>query len=205
MEDNLIKEQPTEEQATVSDETLVKSADSEGGSLNNLGVNFGKFKSADALFEAYKALEAEFTRKSQRLSELEKDKTEKATINENFINDELSSFLSRQSDASPFADELKNLSIQQGGRVDFDNLWASLLVNKLASGESKLDNPIIKKYVFQDEELKNHVIENYMKELKSNQPPFVICRDNGERVTGQKPVTPSSLAEAKKLVEDLFS
>ena len=32
----------------------------------------GKFRSADALAEAYSALEAEFTRRSQRLRELER-------------------------------------------------------------------------------------------------------------------------------------
>lgn len=35
------------------------------------GVNFGKFKSADALLKAYLELEAEFTRRSKRLKELE--------------------------------------------------------------------------------------------------------------------------------------
>ena len=33
--------------------------------------SFGKFKSADALLNAYNSLEAEFTRRSQRLRELE--------------------------------------------------------------------------------------------------------------------------------------
>lgn len=35
------------------------------------GGGFGKFKSADALLNAYNSLEAEFTRRSQRLRELE--------------------------------------------------------------------------------------------------------------------------------------
>ena len=34
-------------------------------------VSFGKFKDAESLFRAYNALEAEFTRRSQRLRELE--------------------------------------------------------------------------------------------------------------------------------------
>ena len=34
-------------------------------------MNFGKFKSADALLKAYLELEAEFTRRSKRLKELE--------------------------------------------------------------------------------------------------------------------------------------
>ena len=80
-----------------------------------------------------------------------------------------------------------------------------MAVSKLASGQSKKDNPIIKKYVFQDEELKNFVIENYMKQLNEKKPPIVISSDIGERATGQTPASPKSLAEAKKMVEDMFS
>ena len=39
---------------------------------------FGKFKSADALLNAYNSLEAEFTRRSQRLRELEERETHAA-------------------------------------------------------------------------------------------------------------------------------
>lgn len=38
----------------------------------------GKFKDADALLSAYNSLQAEFTRKCQRLAELEKQKEEQA-------------------------------------------------------------------------------------------------------------------------------
>ena len=38
------------------------------------GVPVGKFKNVDDLYQAYNNLQAEFTRKSQRLAELEKDK-----------------------------------------------------------------------------------------------------------------------------------
>lgn len=38
---------------------------------NEVAQNFGKFKSVDALYSAYLSLEAEFTRRSQRLKELE--------------------------------------------------------------------------------------------------------------------------------------
>ena len=203
MEDIINEEQPAMEQAEVLEKTQ-ECAVSEAGSSNENG-GLGKFKSPEALYQAYKALEAEFTRKSQRLSEMEKEKSEKATVDEKRVEDELSSFLSKRSEASPYAEQLKTKSLAEGGRVDFENMLPAILVENLESGSSKFDNPIIKKYVFQDEELKNYVIESYMKELKLGQPPFVISGDKGEKVTGQKPATPASLAEAKKLVEDMFS
>ena len=79
------------------------------------------------------------------------------------------------------------------------------MLENLASGGSKLDNPIVKKYVVQDDELRNYVIETYMQNLKQNQPPYLISGDKGEKVTGQKPATPMSLKDAKKMVEEMFS
>lgn len=45
----------------------------EAGKSNEAAAELGKFGSVDALLNAYRALEAEFTRRSQRLSELEKE------------------------------------------------------------------------------------------------------------------------------------
>ena len=39
-------------------------------------INLGKFKDAESLLKAYNSLQTEFTKKSQRLSELENSKTE---------------------------------------------------------------------------------------------------------------------------------
>lgn len=203
MEEEIKEEQPVMEQANVSGETIDKSADSLTGSSQENGV--GKFKSAEALLEAYKALEAEFTRKSQRLSELEKEKAEAAIVDEKKVEDELNMFLSKNSEAVPFAEQLKAKSLAEGGRVDFENIFTSVAVANLAGGGSKLDNPIIKKYVVQDDELRNYVIETYMKELKNNQPPYLISGDRGEKVTVQKSVTPASLTDAKRLIEEMFS
>ncbi len=194
-------EQPTLEPADVSNETIEKSVASEGGSQEE--GKFGKFRTAEALFDAYKSLEAEFTRKSQRLSELEKDIEEKATVDKQSVESDLSSFLSEHSEALPYAEKLKSLAAE--GETNFDSMLAKIILEDLKSGASKMENPIIKKYVFQDEELKNHVIENYMKQLRSGEAPKVISGDNGQKVAGVKPATPQSLKEAKKMVEDLFS
>lgn len=46
-------------------------ADARSGEGAAAGADLGKFKSVDALLNAYSSLEAEFTRRSQRLRELE--------------------------------------------------------------------------------------------------------------------------------------
>lgn len=199
------REQPQLEQTNATVKAESTSVDSECGSQKT-NSEFGKFKSAEALLAAYNSLEAEFTRKSQRLSELEKEKAVATTVPDvSVVESELQKFLLNNADAVPFADELKSLALQHNGKPEFDVLYKNLALTKLESGQSKKDNPIIKKYVFQDEELKNLVVENYMKELNNQKPPIVINSDLGEKVAGQKPATPQTLREAKILVEKMFS
>lgn len=50
---------------------IQKAAEPAEAEKENAAAAFGKFKDAEALWEAYQALEAEFTRRSQRLKELE--------------------------------------------------------------------------------------------------------------------------------------
>lgn len=53
-------------------EEVVKEASQEDSCAKSAPTAFGKFKDADALYKAYGNLQAEFTRRSQRLKELEK-------------------------------------------------------------------------------------------------------------------------------------
>ena len=55
----------------ILNETTVATADTAEAEKTDTATALGKFKSVDALVSAYKSLEAEFTRRSQRLKELE--------------------------------------------------------------------------------------------------------------------------------------
>ena len=52
-------------------ETQVTAENIAEAETNGAAAELGKFQSVDALYSAYRALEAEFTRRSQRLKELE--------------------------------------------------------------------------------------------------------------------------------------
>ncbi len=64
----------------VSAETAAQ--EGKGPMGNEPNGSLGKFKSVDALMKAYEELEAEFTRRSQRLKALEKSKAEPAEVPE---------------------------------------------------------------------------------------------------------------------------
>ena len=75
---------------------------------------YGKFKDADSLLKAYNNLEAEFTKKSQRLSmlESENEKTQKELTRQVETEKRVDEFVSKFEFAKPFSSALK-ASLQQ--------------------------------------------------------------------------------------------
>ncbi len=207
MEEKIIsEEQPNTEQAEVLNVTEEKSADScEGSSQFDTENPIGKFKNGHALLEAYNALQAEFTKKCQRLSELEKEKTVEQSQEKK--DERLQAFLSSSQDASHYKDEFTAFAKSEGSDSEsLDGVWAKFILSKLSKNEERYtEDPIVQKYIFQDENVRNKIIENYIRELNHFKPPVIMSKQSGQRVAEQKPATPTSLKEAKMLVEEMFS
>lgn len=208
MNDEKLREQPEKEPADISFEMSGMSAESDSGSQKDTEREgeFGKFKSPQALLQAYNSLQAEFTRKCQKLSEFEKEKTTENTLSDAEVEEGLSKFLLENTDAKDYSDELVKKVKSEKDANPFENAWAKIFMERMASKNTqKFSDPLIKKYVFEDEDLKSKVIEIYMKELNSKKPPIIFSSEKGQRATKLEPVAPTSLKEAKKLMEDLFS
>lgn len=225
--DKDFREQPLEEPANALNVVNEESAVSENGSLeqrqeessenlNSQSDNFekesqtfGKFKNAEALLEAYNNLQSEFTKKCQRLSELEKDKTEKATQEQNtesLLENNLNQFLSKNAEAKDYAEELKQKISIQGDYSEnaFQNVWAGIVLDHIKS-KACVQDKIVDKYVLSDENVKNIVIQNYLNSLKENSSPIVISSKKGERVSDLSSDTPTSLNDARIMMERLFN
>lgn len=170
------------------------------------GVPIGKFKSVEDLYEAYNNLQAEFTRKSQKLSALEKDKTQNQTEIENDDGD-LRVFLSKNQGAVMYAEEIKTRAMQDDSLKDderkFEKVWAEMLYEKLTA-PGKANDPLVQNLILRDDELKNLVVKDYMKQLQSNNIPIVMSSNSGERVTKMVTPKPDSFEQAKKVVLDLL-
>lgn len=171
------------------------------------GVPVGKFKNVDDLYQAYNNLQAEFTRKSQKLAELEKDKTTEPSKEEKF-DEEFKSFLLDNQEAFLYADQIKAKVLQdeslQKQERPFEKAWADMIYQKL-SAPDRAKEPFVQNLILNDNELKNLVIENYMKQLQEQKTPFVMSSGAGERVTKPVAPKPDSFDEAKKVVMDLLS
>ncbi len=201
-----IKEQPISE---VSDQfsaesVVVGSADNAVGSLN-------KFKDVKSLEEAYVNLQSEFTRKCQKLSELEKDNSknldpfyEKAEWKQS-----VSSFLERNPNAQKYAGEIMDVLINDkvlaSATNSLDLAYDRVIASKYKSeDELILDENFINNYVLNNEKIKTAIINNYLAEIKKNKSPQLI----NSTKTGSLGVTPtkkpSSLSEAMAMAENLF-
>jgi len=230
MDENEIREQPQEVKPLAEDTADFVLEDFEGSlsgqqqenvskevSEAERGVPVGKFKSVDDLLDAYNNLQAEFTRKSQRLASLEKSvknnnnlddkKSENAVFDEKFSEDKLSNFLAQNQEAFAYVDDIKSRIANDESLKDqedaFDRAWASILWEKLSSPK-RAKEPLVQNLILKDNELKNLILENYVKQLQEQNIP-VIMSNSGERVTKTVAPKPDSFEQAKKVVLDLLS
>lgn len=126
-------------------------------------TSYGKFHSAEELLKAYSALESEFTKRSQKLKELEAKQAgdQKAS--------EVKKFMERYPVAERFAEELTE-EIAKG--ADASKGLEGALLNVLSrnvktADEMAKDEKVISK-VLGDEENKEHVISGYLDRIREN-------------------------------------
>ncbi len=231
--EELQREQPLEEPANVSGETIGESAASVNGSLKEMAdgefVDFenfedkvdtpsilqehkegdlGKFKSVQALFDAYNNLQASYTKKCQRLSELEKEKAdfkEDLKENENSLEANLNLFLSKNAEAKGFAEEIKN-KIENSGKTDIsaiEGAWNEIVLDHIKNPFDDGDK-IVDKYVLENQNVRDKIIQDYINSLNKTLVPKVISSGQGQRVSDITTGTPASLSEAKKMMKRMF-
>ena len=203
MEEN--REQPMEEQTNALNKAEDESVASDIGSQNTDSAGeYGKFKSPEALLDAYNNLEKEFTRKCQRLSELEKDKTEE---NEISLEDKFSQFLSENTDAIGYSEEIMKIA-QTDDKIKslqdpFMAAWCKVLCEDVLHRASAGDY-CLNKYVLSSEEIQHKIVEDYLGKLREQKNPVVISSSSGERVSSAEIEHPSTLEEEKQLVDKMF-
>ncbi len=171
------------------------------------GETIGKFKNVEALLDAYNNLEKEFTKKSQRLAEFEKDKMEEEKELDAKVEEKLKTFLSSNGEANSFSDELKKRVLENESLKKMDDpfsfVWAEMVFEKL-KGTNQADRGVAD-YVFNNENLKNMVLEKYVNQLTENKAPIKIS-SSGKRVASNIATNaPHSLKEAKDYLKNLFS
>lgn len=116
----------------------------------------------------------------------------------------LSQFLLENHEAVEYAEEIKKyLQSNSKNKNPFENAWANVILSHIKTNNSS--DPMIDQYILSNEKVKNKIIENYLNELTNQKSPMIMSSQGGERVSGVFPDSPKTLAEAKKIVNNMFS
>lgn len=168
-------------------------------------TNFGKFKDAESLVKAYNLLQAEFTKKSQRLSELEgelKPLTKMERVN-NIVNE----WTNNYSAITEFKDELKDYLVENDGE-DLEKLAERKIIKLLAENFVKpkdlvQDKKFLSDYIFNNDEVKNAIVKDYLNKLKSA-PSVKVATSFNSAIPLTPPSRVRTLSEASQIAKSII-
>ena len=195
----------TEQPISQDLENLVDENLTDNQATDNGSANLGKFKDVDSLLKAYNSLQTEFTKKSQRLSELENSKTE--FTREEKLTKAISELEQIHVNANKFSQQLKN----ELKEVDSDNyaqLVKDALLTKLdkefKSAEDYIkDTEFLNNYIYNNDEIKDNIIRGYLHNL-TNTTPVKVVSNLSSSIPVSPPNNPSTIQEAGRLAKNII-
>ena len=148
-----------------------------------------KFKSVEDLEKAYNSLEKEFTKRCQRLKQLEKELSAQNADTPEQWKAKVDKFFSETPEAKPFAREMAeviSLDTALRGRKDcLETALNRVLMKKYRSPRDlATDEVFLREHILGSDFVKKAVIDGYMKDLREGKPPVLISR------AGQNTVAP---------------
>lgn len=168
-------------------------------------VDLGKFKDVQSLVKAYNSLQTEFTKKSQRLSELENAKTEFSR--EEKINQALTRLEQNHNIAYKYSQDIR----RELKDVETDNYLQSAkeyLLNKLATDfktaeEYMADEQFVQQYIYNNQAIKDNIIREYLTNL-TNATPIKVVSNISSSIPVSPPNVPATIQEAGKLAKNII-
>ncbi len=164
--------------------------------LGDNSVSLGKFKDAQALFDAYNSLQSEFTRRCQRVKELERENERLNKEITNASKNNLSSGVIEQEDVKKVA-ENTSLKVNDGTE--------EILAQQ--SLQEQIDYYKSREYLFdalnKNQDVKDEIINGYLNSVQSSKPTVKLMTGNGNSVV-TPPSKPKTLVEAGEIARQIF-
>ena len=172
---------------------------------DNGSENLGKFKDVQSLLKAYNSLQTEFTKKSQKLSEIENSKSE--FTREEKINQAIKSVEQNHNIASKFAQNIKQ-SIKD---VEADNyipivqeeLLKNLEKEYKTAVEYANDQDFLNSYVYNNQTIRDNIIRDYLANL-TNSTPVKVSSNISSSIPLSPPNVPLTIQDAGKLAKNII-
>jgi len=168
-------------------------------------VNYGKFKDAESLLKAYNSLQTEFTKKSQRLSELENSKTE--FTREEKINKAIKELEQNYDIAQQFSQQIKQ-SIKDVECEDYREIVQNELIKNLqqtykTASDYMQDEAFLNNYIYSNQAIRDNIIRDYLANLTSTSPVRVVSNISSS-IPIAPPNIPATIQEAGKLAKNII-
>ena len=190
------------EQPTLDTEEIA----SNNPSTSQDGSILGRFKDAQSLLDAYNHLQAEFTRKSQKLAEFQRENSKSAVFELENNNESL------LEDQTTDNDKYKKEIAEILSKNNFDNLpnkhhvafnIAKTIEEKVA--ENLNNSQFVENYIENNPELKHKIIGEYLSSLNNISPaPKVISGNPSTIHYSNTTSSPRTLKEAGEIFSKML-
>ena len=166
--------------------------------------NYGKFKDAESLLKAYNNLEAEFTKKSQKLATLESE-TAKATAEANYqaeIDEKVDTFITKFENFKPFGSALKeSLKTNNGANLEEEAL--KLISNNYKSAETLAkDDEFLNNFIYSNPTIKDKIVKDYIQQITQNSP--IKLEGHTGSISLTPPRVPTTIQEAGRMAKTII-
>ncbi len=172
---------------------------------DNGSINLGKFKDAESLLKAYNSLQTEFTKKSQRLSELENSKTE--FTREEKINKAIKELEQSYGIARNFTQDIKqaikDVDITDYTEIVREELLKNLEKNYKSANQYIEDEQFLNNYVYNNQTVRENIIRDYLANLTNASPVRVVSNISGS-IPVSPPNMPTTIKEAGRLAKNII-
>lgn len=201
MEDSVISQENIKDQ----DNDVNNNENTVSQLTDNGSENLGKFKDVQSLLKAYNSLQTEFTKKSQKLSEIENSKSE--FTREEKINQAIKSVEQNHNIASKFAQNIKQ-SIKD---IEADNyipivqeeLLKNLEKEYKTAVEYANDQDFLNSYVYNNQTIRDNIIRDYLANL-TNSTPVKVSSNISSSIPLSPPNIPLTIQDAGKLAKNII-
>lgn len=162
----------------------------------------GKFDSVESLENAYKSLQAEFTRKSQELANLKRLSNVEVTPQESF--DSISEF-AKEIEDDKVMEEISQIYLQNESLL-YDKFGLTKAVYQLLSDKisTNMRNLESEDWLFdvvaQNSNVKQKIINEYIENCAKGRVPPLISKTIGTNLVASTPTAPQTLEEVASVI-----
>ncbi len=163
---------------------------------------FGKFKDAESLLKAYTNLEAEFTKKSQKLKSLESEKQNyiDQLSKQKELDQKVDDFVTKFEIAKPFSSALKE-SLVINPELNLGEEVIKHLSNNYKSAQDYAgDEEFLNNYIYSNPAIKEKIVKEYLNKLTQNSP---IKVESG-KISLTPPKLPTNFKEAREIAKSII-